>query len=347
MACDNSPSDGDKKTEDAPISVIKMVFDQFAITHIFKNIINKTSWKATDQLNDAIVLLIFLFVLFYGSQQIKLELSLAVVTLVILLIFVIVEFVGANSPYFSRLFFSEEKAEHFIKNLESYKTPDVERNLTLLTFSPKNINSLLSVIQSNKNKIHPYIIDEILLYNPLSTENLDRVFSKEILRSNLRRDLIIDLLMKYKNQLSPENIENIFTFFENDEQLLKTLIATQIDSDSLITTHPNCPILEESFEKYHKNAKTKSRIFTLIKRTQTNVITYRLLFVLPFWPVFWFCLLLLLDNYHFINNLNIVTISLFLFFISGLFAVYVIKPVVNKIVNYWIDTSKSIFFELL
>jgi len=347
MTCDTSPPDGDKKADEAPNSVIKKVFDQFAITHIFKKIIDKTSWKATDQLNDAIVLFIFLFVLFYGSQQIKPEFSLAVVTLIILLIFIIVEFVGANSPYFSRLFFSEEKAEYFIRNLESYKTPEVERNLSLLTFSPKNINSLLSVIQSNKNKVHPYVTDRILLYNPLSSENLDRVFNIDLLRSNLRRDLIIDLLMKYENRLSPENIENIFVVFENDEQLIKTLIATQIDSETLLATHPNCPILEESFKKYHKNAETKSKIFKLITKTQTNIVTYRMIFCLSFWAVFWGALLLLLNYLHLINNISFILIIFSTFFISGLVAAFVIKPIVDKIVNHWIDTSKLKFFELL
>lgn len=347
MTCDNSPTDGEKKIDDEPNSVIKLVFDQFAITHAIKKIIDKTSWKATDQLNDAVVLFIFLVVLFYESQLLKPELSLAVVTLIILLFFIVVEFVGTNIPYFSRLFFSEEKAEHFITNLESYKMPVVERNISLLTFSPKNINSLLSIIQTNKNKIHPYIVDQILQYNALSTENLDRVFSIEILKSNLRRDLIIDLLMKYKNQLSTENIENVFTVFMDDEQLIRILIATQIDSESLISIHPTNQQHIEYFDKYQKNNENKTKISTLIKRTRLNIVFFRIIAFFFFLPFFWISILFCLSYFNMVNSLNIGSTMLVSLFISGFLVSYVIKPIVDRVVYYWIDASKTKFLATL
>ena len=273
MTYDNSLQDGDKKTEETPNSVIKLVLDQFAITQIFKKIISKTSWKATDQLNDAIVLFLFLLALFLGTQQLKPEFSLAIVTLIVLFILIIVEFVGANSPYFSRLFFSEEKTEHFIKNIG------------LLTFSPRNINSLLTIIQSDKDRIHPYIIDRIFLQNNLSSENLDRICSIEILSSYIRRDLIIDLLLKYDSQLSPNNIKNIFSRYHDDEQLVKLLLATQIDSDSLIISYPDNSFLKKYYEIYQRNPDMKSKILSNIQRTQFDVIPYRIIALLILWPL--------------------------------------------------------------
>ena len=285
MTYDNSLQDGDKKTEETPNSVIKLVLDQFAITQIFKKIISKTSWKATDQLNDAIVLFLFLLALFLGTQQLKPEFSLAIVTLIVLFILIIVEFVGANSPYFSRLFFSEEKTEHFIKNIGSIPSLKIEKNIGLLTFSPRNINSLLTIIQSDKDRIHPYIIDRIFLQNNLSSENLDRICSIEILSSYIRRDLIIDLLLKYDSQLSPNNIKNIFSRYHDDEQLVKLLLATQIDSDSLIISYPDNSFLKKYYEIYQRNPDMKSKILSNIQRTQFDVIPYRIIALLILWPL--------------------------------------------------------------
>jgi hypothetical protein len=347
MANDNSPPNSEKIANEEPNSVIKLIFDQFAITHAFKNIMYKTSWKVTNQLNDAIVLFIFLVILYYESNLLKLDLSLASITLYVLIIFIIIEFIGANNPYFKRLFFSEEKAEHFINNLKSYRTTEVDKDLSLLTFSPKTINSLLTIIETDKNKIHPYIVDDILRYNTLSTENLDRIFSFEILRSNLRRELIIDLLMKYKNQLSQKNIENIYTFFKEDENLVKILIATQIDSQSLFGIESDNSKLKEYFDKYQINEKNKTEISILIARTKTDEIFYRIASLILLWPVIWFSIVYCMFSLQIVTAVNLSAVLILSFFISGIIASGLVRHLVFRVIAYWIENAKVKFLEKL
>jgi hypothetical protein len=347
MTNDNLSSNSEQKGEDKPNSVINTVLDQFAITHGIKKIIDKTSWKATDQLNDAIVLFIFLIILFYESQLLRWDLSVASITLYVLVFFIIVEFVGANSPYFKRFFFSEERVEHFIKNLASYKTTDVDKNLSLLTFSPKNINSLLTIIRTDKNKIHPYIIDDILRYTTLSTENLDLIFNFDILELNLRKELVIDLLIKYKNQLSPQNIQNIYTIYKDDEKMIKILIATQIDSQSLLSINSDNPKLKEFFDKYQMDEKKKSKNSKLIARTKIDIISCRIASLLILWLVFIVSIIFAAFYFNIVTSLNMSSVFLISFFGSGILAGIITRTIVDKIVYYWKDNAKNEFLKML
>ncbi|MFA5331067.1 MAG: hypothetical protein WC342_01700 [Methanoregula sp.] len=347
MENDNTPQDCNKTSNEDPNSIIKLIFDQFAITHAFKNVMDNTSLKVTNQLNDAIVLLIFLLILFYSSNILRLDLSLASVTLYVLAIFIIIEFIGANSPSFKRFFFSEAKAEYFLKTLVSSKSKEIDKNISLLTFSPKNINTFIHLIQTEKNSIHPYIIDDILKFNDLSLENLDKIFTSEFIKSYLRRELIIDLLIKYNNQLSPKNIDAIYSVFKDDDQLIKILIATQLDSQYLIREKNIASKIQSLYDKYQTNEKNKKQISCFIARMKTNIVPFRLVSLLILWPVLWIGLFYCSFYFRIITPVNESTIFLVSFFISGIVSMGIIRFVVDTIVHYWRDNAKATFLAML
>ena len=270
-----------------PNSIIGYLLDQFAVSHIIKNIGDRTSWRITSELNNAIILFIFLLFTFYVSNIISWDLlSAPMLILIIVLIFIITEFVGANTSYFKSLFFSEEKANYFIRNYTGSKTENIERDLSTLNFSPKNIQTLLEIIQSPDNIIPSYIVDDILIYNSLSPENLETLFSKTINVYELRRDLIIDLLIKYQNHLSPKNVENIYNKYKHDPSLVKLIFITQIDSFHLIGLDPSNSELRNYYENYHNNLETKSKKNKLIDKTQIRSLYYRGILLATLWPLF-------------------------------------------------------------
>jgi hypothetical protein len=338
MPSEDSKCESNRQSNDVtPYSVIEHIIDHFGITHGIEKIFEKTSFKPTDQMINAIVFFIFFLVLYF-------EPLLLIITLIVLFIFIIIEFVVANIPFFSKIFSSEEKTDYFIKNIGSYQISEVDRNIRLLKFSPKNINSLLDYMLLNRENTHFYIIDDILLYNPLSTENLDKLFSPEILNLRPRRELIIDLLMKYNNQLSSRNIENISTSFSDDEDLIKILIATQIDFQALLSKKPS---FKEGFDKYQKNEKSRSVITALIHRTQANVILYRIALFFVFLLIIWGGLLYFVGT-SLASNPNVLSgFVFFSFFISFGIGAILGKVIGNAICYWWIDRAKKQLLNLL
>jgi len=329
---------------DQPFSLIEHVMDHFTIKYGIKKIIVKTSLKVTDQLIDAIIIFVFLTILFYESHVLQIEVSVATVTLGFIFVFILIEFVAANFPTISRHFVSEEKAEYFIKNLGSYDWPKIERTLELLTFSPKNINSLFTYFQTQKDNTHFYIIDDILLWNPLSNENLDRFFSSDILSLNPRRELLIDLFLKYRNKLSTKNIENIYNAYQDDEQLIKVLVATQIDSQSLSKKFLK---INEYYTKFHQNEKNKLEIGNLTKRSQTKVIPYRLVFFFLFSVMIFIGVMGITIYFRMFNSVTESAIILLSFFFSTGIGVLPGKYIADKLVYAWRDNAKIKILNLL
>jgi hypothetical protein len=283
---DNSRRKADIE-ENEPNSVIKYLFDQFGITHIFKNIGDKTSWEITWQLNDALILFIFLFFTFFVSKLITWDLlSPPMLILGILLLFLITEFVGANTSFFKGLFFSEEKANYFLRNFTTNKTTDIEKELQNLNFSPKNVQLLLEIIMSDKKKIPSYVVDEILTKNSLSPENINTIFSTIIRSYELRRDLIIDLLIKYQNQLSSDNLDNLYTKYKNDKQIVKLIFTTQIDSHSLINKESTNEEFIRYYESFQNNRIIRSEKNKLIEKAQIKSSGYRLVALIILWPTY-------------------------------------------------------------
>lgn len=296
---DNSRRKAERE-ENEPNSVIKYLFDQFGITHIFKNIGDKTSWKITWQFNDALILFIFLFYTFYVSKLITWDLlSPPMLILEILLLFLMTEFVGANTSFFKGLFFSEEKANYFLRNFTTYKTTDIEKDLRNLNFSPKNVQLLLEIIMLDKKKIPSYVVDEILTYSSLSPENINTIFSKIIHSYELPRDLIINLLIKYQNQLSSDNLDNLYTKYKNDRQIVKLIFTTQIDSHSLTNKESTNEDFINYYDRFYNNEEIRSLKNKLIAKAQIKPSWYRVVALVTLWPTY--CAMLLIVGFVFLH----------------------------------------------
>jgi hypothetical protein len=328
-----------ENTIQEPNSVIGYLLDQFAVSHIIKNIGDKTSWRITSELNNAIILFIFLLFTFYISKILSWDLlSAPMLILIVLLIFIITEFVGANTSYFKGLFFSEEKANYFLKNYTASKTKDIEKDLYTLNFSPRNIQTLLEIIQSPDNKIPSYIVDNILTYNSLSPENLDTLFSRTITVYELRRDLIIDLLIKYQNQVSPKNVDAVYEKYKNDPSLVKLLFITQIDSFHLIGNEPSDLQLRKYYDDFHNNMEIKSTKNKLINRIQMKSSVIRGILLLTLWPLFMISLIILgVVVFHLPESLWIV-----LFYVTCFISLGVIAILFKYLVNPYIQNLKEV-----
>lgn len=346
MEDNNSQNKNKKGFEEESNSVIKIILDQFAITYAIKKIFDKTSINITRYFNDAAVLFIFLFFVFWQSNVLGCELSIPTITLGLLFFLLIIEFIGANTPYLKKFLFSEEKAKKFIDNISAYRTTELQKNLDVLRFNPNNINYLLEIFQKEKIKIPQFVLEEILLYNTLSIENLNRLFSPNILKLYINKELVKNLLIKYYNKLSPDNIDNIYSVFKQDEELVKVLFATQKDSYYILEHEQNDKI-REFYDRYHKNNEKRSKISKFVKRTKIDIIKYRIFAITILWPFLFFLIILVACYLAFVNTANAPDIILYSFIISFLVVTLLIIPIINRCAYFWIDNAKSKFYKEL
>ena len=88
------------------------------------------------------------------------------------------------------------------------------------------MNYLLSIVEKDKNKIPPHIVEKILVSQDLTKENLDKIFTHNIL-NNIREKAIATITIQKMDKLTPENINAIYETFQGNDQILKVLFATQ------------------------------------------------------------------------------------------------------------------------
>jgi energy-coupling factor transporter transmembrane protein EcfT len=246
----NALPKSDPNTTSDQNSLIESYLDQYGISVFLNNSFEKFPIKTTKISRQAIILFIFLLFVFNSAHLLALDFSIPMISLYGLILIILIDLIPRNSShlgYFKKYLFSEEKNRVFLDNLCKYRNNDIEHEIRLRDFSSSTICYFLEKIRSDPNKYHEFIIETVLQTSRLSPENLDQIFTEEIL-SHLREKFIIRLLIKYQNQLSQKNLEVLYYYIKSNDRLVRLLIATQNQSESICKKLGN----EEKLKKYYE-----------------------------------------------------------------------------------------------
>jgi hypothetical protein len=165
-----------------------------------------------------------------------------------------------------------------------------------------------------KEKYPPHSIYVIIGSQALTTENLDLLFSKEII-PNLNVDVIVRVLYRCENFLKTEHIDNIYNNFKFNETVLKVVFATQKYSDCLLNIHPENKKLDEYYKKFQLS---KTYLNWKLKLCPMSYLPfYILLTFLIIVFSFIFLIIILINLYHlnadFKNTMISIPVSLAFF----------------------------------
>lgn len=297
-------------------SVIAVFLDVFRFKKFLEIVLNlQKNIKFTQNFTSLVLLFLFLFFIFWQDGILKLGISSGTMTLFLIVLAGIFELLGANTSIFKRIFFGRDyNTKLFLNRLPSMTEFEIEQSIKNKTFSSICISYFIKTLKE-KEKYSPHTIYVIIGSQALTTENLDLLFSKEII-PNLNADVIVRVLYKCENFLKTEHIDNIYNNFKFNETVIKVIFATQKYSDSLLNTHPENKVLNEYHKKFQLN---KTHLNWKLKLCPISYLPYYapLIFVVILF-LFIFLLLILINLYQLNADLRntIITIPVSLAIVS-------------------------------
>jgi hypothetical protein len=240
-----------EKEEGLPNSFIDSLFDQFRIKNVIKELFKFLKITSTPQLIDGLIIFTYFLFVFAFLGVIKWEINIAIFTLLVIGVATLLEIVVANTSFLKRRFSNDEKAKFFLENIDSMTDGQIRYNLKIINFSSENIMIFLNKVEINPDKIPGYVIEEILNNNELTKANKDLLFTPAILK-NLKDSFVISLLLQYRNELTKENITNLYSVFNKNDDILKFIFATQVESDVLIRDNSGNKVFVDCYDKYQR-----------------------------------------------------------------------------------------------
>jgi len=289
-----SLENSEDKTDDSE-SLIHKTLDIFLFVPLLSFLPSK---YITRQFISGFLLSVFLVSLYYANDLLILNWSFHMIALYVIIFLTIAELTRKNIPILNKYFSNDQKSMTFLKNIDSKTDGQMIEFVKFHIFSSKCINKILMIHKEDTNKIPPDIFDYILTTQDLTKENLDLMFSKEII-PQIDEEIIIFTLFQKTNQLTEQNIRNIYERFKDNKKGLKTLFATQSQSKILIDTNSNNEITQY-FNKFQKQK-------------------LHLDFILKLFPISWF----FICNRKFLRSfLLIFFTSIFTFILSLIFSLF-------------------------
>lgn len=253
-------------------SIVAYFLDTFNIKKLLETIAyNQRYIKVTQNFIHIILLLIFLIFIFWEADVLRLEKSSPTITIIILIFVAFFELLGANTSLFKNIFDNDLKTKKFIAKLPLLSNNEIREESQYQNFSPSNLDYFIERLR-NVNEYSPEVVYIILDSQYLRKQNLDLLFSPEIIK-NVSPKLILRILFKKRNNLTNENILNIYKNCLENQKIVKTLIATQEHSDFLIQLYPENSKLLEYYQKYQERKEHIDWMLRLIPIGKLNKIS--------------------------------------------------------------------------
>lgn len=270
-------------------SLISKFCDQFNIKESVIKLSCKTPFEVTREFIDVFILFIFIFIVFLEAGILELKFTFHMVVLSVIGISAAIEFFYVNTSLLKRLLKKyvgrDSNVKRFLDKTNTLSPMDTNSEIKNLFFSSNCMNYFLKSIANNRNEYPPYVIEAVLSTQYLSKENLDLLFSPDVLK-NILPDLVIDVLSENINCLTYEHIFNIYEQLKNNDSVTRVLVATQSNSYSLGDTFSDDEKLSNYYIKYQLNEEHfdwKLKIiplskFRIIKNYSFWIITSLFLF---------------------------------------------------------------------
>lgn len=331
-----------KRNIEEPPSIISLFFDQLNFKGLLKKIFEKTPIEVTDSFIDATLLFVFLAILLYPFGVLKFELSIYTVLLFAIGLGAILEFIGINTPYLKRFFVTDMRTKMILEKIPSMTKREIEENLEVLNFSSKCMNLFLQSLERKQSKYPSFIIDLVIETQILRKENLDLLLSPKLC-NNIRPDMMIKVLLKYRDFLTPENIQNIYNNYKNDDDIIKILIATQKDSYFLIqkpfkndkTENSIDSNFLEYYKTYQEEGKHLDWILKIIPVSKFQKNYYFLSSLLFFGFIAFYILSVESGNLTLQGPEDLVAILFASLVLTGIVMGFIIKPIMSKVKNFY------------
>jgi hypothetical protein len=173
---------------------------------------------------------------------------------------------GKNVDFIRKFLFNEDNNKAFLDNMNKYSFDEIGQQTRLRKFTSSNVNHYLNKIKKDPNSEYGFVLENILSHSDLTIENFNILFSEEFLKLNFLRDeIVIRLLMIYKDKLSQKNLLNIYNHFKTNEKIVRYIFATQIQSEFLINENNQLKNYSERFQS------TKSSAFYELRENLPNL----------------------------------------------------------------------------
>ncbi|MPM45044.1 hypothetical protein SDC9_91729 [bioreactor metagenome] len=235
-------------------SIVAFFLDTFNLKKFLETIINSQSYfKITHNFINIILLMLFLAFIFWQVNLLKFEKNSATITLMILGFCAIFELLGANTSIFKGFLDSDIKTKKFIEGIPFLSSYKIEKEVKRQNFSQYCLEYFIEKLK-DVNAYSQNTVYIVLDSQYLGKRNLDALFSAEII-NNISRKIILKILFRYRNNLTQENMENIYNAYSYDDDIVKMLIATQEYSDFLKKSYPEDLRLPEYYKKYQTGKK--------------------------------------------------------------------------------------------
>ena len=331
-----------KRNIEEPPSIISLFFDQLNFKGLLKKIFEKTPIEVTDSFIDATLLFAFLAILLYPLGVLKFELSIYTVLLFAIGLGAILEFIGINTSYLKRFFGTDMRTQIILEKIPSMTKSEIEENIKVLNFSSKCMNLFLQSLEKNQSNYPSFIIDLVIETQVLRKENLDLLLSPKLCE-NIRPDMMIKVLLKYRDFLTSDNIQNIYDNYKNNNDVIKILVATQKDSYFLIQKPFGNDDSENSidsnffefYKTYQKEGKHLDWILNIIPASKFPDI-YNSLFLVSLLGFFALSgLSVALGNITLQDPEDFVAIFFTPLFLTGIVMGFIIKPIMLKVKKFY------------
>ncbi|WP_440952041.1 hypothetical protein [Methanococcoides sp. FTZ1] len=218
---------------------------------------NQPYFKPTNKLVDAIVLFIFLSLIFKWTDVLAISWNPATTTLVIIFLAICGEFAGANIPTLKKYVSRDESQKKLLNGISSMTDNEAIKEIRRRTLSSKCVNYFICSL-AEADIYSTRFTYELFESQTLTNENLDRLFRYEII-INIHPDVVKRVLFLKSGDLKPWHIASVYDNFQNHKDVMKTLIATQPYSDFLLDKYPDNQELQNYYEKYQQNKEHLDR----------------------------------------------------------------------------------------
>lgn len=205
-----------------------------------------------------ILLFIFLSFIFWQTGILYPVKSSTITILGLIFAAICFEFLGANTSIFKFIFSRDTRTKSFIDKIPSMSYREIKNLVINQNFSPQCMDYFIKSLE-NKDKYSPDLVYLIIDNQVLRSQNLDLLFSEDIIK-NLQEDLIIRVLFIKRNSLKIQHIQNIYDTCKNNTVIIKILIATQKYCDGLLKDYPenkNEPENKDDLFDYYEKYQTK------------------------------------------------------------------------------------------
>lgn len=230
-------------------SFITLFLDMFNFKRFLEIILrSQKRYTITDPQIYLILLFSFLCFIFWQTGILNPGKSSTMTILGLIFVGIIFEFLGANTSIFKSIFVRDTRTKSFLEKIPLMSTKEIKNLINNQNFSTRCMDYFIKSLE-NKDKYSPDLVYLIIDSQVLRSQNLDLLFSKNIVK-NLREDIIMRVLFLKRDSLKIQQIQNIYEICKNNTKLIKILIATQKYSDSLLSVYANNNDLFDYYEKY-------------------------------------------------------------------------------------------------